>query len=87
MGEETIKPEGVWVRGDVHLAEVKHLTAEVERLRELHERNVLDAAAYSGDPSHRCDWRVQAEAIAERSKAAVSTRQGALQDLADAELI
>ena len=51
--------------------QVKKLTAENERLRKLHERNLKDARPSYDNEGHRCDWRVRAEAMAERSRAAL----------------
>lgn len=56
---------------------IEQNAVEIERLRELHRRNLHDARAYRADPAHRCDWRVRIEAIESRSKEAlVKCRHG-----------
>ena len=54
--------------------EIERLQARVERLLELHRRNLNDVRAWGDLASHHCDWRVRAEGMAERSRAA--TEQG-----------
>ena len=50
--------------------EIERLQAKVERLLELHRRNLNDVRAWGDLASHHCDWRVRAEGMAERSRAA-----------------
>ena len=66
--ELRINPKEDWTQ---FAKDIQTAISEIERLRKLHERNLKDARPSYDNEGHRCDWRVRAEAMAERSRAAL----------------